>query len=348
MTMRSITIGPNEAGQRLDKFLHKYMKEAPSGFFYKMMRKKNIVLNGGKCTGNEKLHAGDELKFFMAEETLEKFGAAAVQRCDTSEYDRAFSAFGPLKIVYEDPHILAVSKPAGILSQKTQPADLSLNEWLIGYLLSSGQTDAVQLCTFRPSVCNRLDRNTCGLVLCGKSLEGTQLLTELIRERSMGKFYRLMLKGRLIQEGEYTAWLKKDKKTNQVQILKHHAEGAQQIKTGLHPLSYGALPGGLSFTYAEVELFTGKTHQIRAHLSSIGHPLLGDPKYGDAKTNEICKKLGVKSQLLCAYRVKFPDALPGHFKELEGKELTAALPEAFSRISRYLDGPAAGRTFLGK
>lgn len=336
MTMRCITIGPNEAGQRLDKFLHKYMKEAPSGFFYKMMRKKNIVLNGGKCTGSEKLNAGDELKLFMAEETLEKFGAAAQRRCDTAEYERAFSAFGPLPVVYEDAHVLAVSKPAGILSQKSVPEDLSLNEWLIGYLLHNGRTDATALCTFRPSVCNRLDRNTSGLVLCGTSLAGTQLLTELIRKRSIGKFYRMMVKGRITGDGELSAWLKKDEKTNQVRIFDHFVEGAQQIRTGIHPLSCGTLPGGPEFTCAEAELFTGKTHQIRAQLSFIGHPLLGDSKYGDAETNESCRRLGIKSQMLHAYRVEFPQKLPERFKELEGRTLTAPLPESFAVISRHL------------
>lgn len=346
--MRCITIGPNEAGQRLDKFLHKYMKDAPSGFCYKMMRKKNIVLNGGKCTGNEKLNGGDELKFFLAEETLERFGAPAQKRCDTAEFERAFSAFGQLEIVYEDAHILAVNKPAGILSQKTAPGDLSLNEWLIGCLLCSGQIDPVQLCTFRPSVCNRLDRNTSGLVLCGKSLEGTQLLTALIRERKVRKFYRLMVKGTLSRDGELTAWLKKDEKTNQVQILSSAAEGTSQIRTGIHPLSVGTLPGNIAFTYAEAELFTGKAHQIRAHLSSIGHPLLGDYKYGDPKTNEACKKLGVKSQLLHACRVEFPDVLPERFAALSGSVLTAPLPDSFVRVSRYLPDKAHGhgRNFL--
>lgn len=334
--MRCITIGPNEAGQRLDKFLHKYMKEAPSGFFYKMMRKKNIVLNGGKCTGNEKLKAGDELKFFLSEETLEKFGAAAERSCVTADYERAYFTFGQLEIIYEDAHILAVNKPAGILSQKTVPGDLSLNEWLIGYLLHVGQTDPAQLCTFRPSVCNRLDRNTSGLVLCSKSLEGSQFLTEMIRERSVRKFYRLMVRGTLMQDGEFTAWLKKDAGSNQVQILEHFTEGAAQIRTGIHPLSFGTLPGNIDFTCAEVELFTGKTHQIRAHLSFAGHPLLGDYKYGDAKTNAILKKLGIKSQMLHAFRVEFPDALPRQFKALEGKILTAPLPESFHKIERCL------------
>lgn len=334
--MRRITIGPNEAGQRLDKFLHKYMKEAPTSFFYKMMRKKNITLNGAKCEGNEKLKAGDEVKFFLAEETLEKFGASAGQSEDVQEYTRAWKAFGPLQIVYEDAHILAVNKPAGVLSQKSKPQDLSLNEWLIGYLLHKGDMSANELATFRPSVCNRLDRNTSGLVLCGKSLEGAQFLTEQIRSRSVRKFYRLMVKGDLKTKGDLEAWLLKDERTNQVRILDRPADGAEAIKTGIHPIRYGALPGGIPFTYAEVELFTGKTHQIRAHLSAIGHPLLGDYKYGEPQVNEACKKLGVKSQLLHAYRVEFPDSLPGRFRALAGMTLCAPLPSVFESLATTL------------
>lgn len=334
--MRAVIIGPNEAGQRLDKFLHKYMKEAPSSFLYKMMRRKNIVLNGGKCTGSEKLKEGDEVKLFLAEETLDSFGARSAPGCDTAEYERAYAAFGELEVVYEDDHILAVNKPAGLLSQKAKVEDQSLNEWLIGRMLKLGQTDPAQLCTFRPSVCNRLDRNTSGLVLCGKSLEGTQLLTELIRSRRIRKFYRLLAKGELAEAGEYTAWLVKDSKTNQVRLLDHAAEGAEQIRTGIRPISFGMLPGNLRATYAEVELFTGKTHQIRAHLASLGHPLLGDYKYGDLRTNQACKRLGIKSQMLHACRVEFPDSLPAHFGALEGRALTAPLPSVFARAARCM------------
>ncbi|MDO4333505.1 MAG: RluA family pseudouridine synthase [Eubacteriales bacterium] len=328
--MRQVVIGPNEAGQRLDKFLHKYMKEAPSGFFYKMMRKKNIVLNGAKCSGNEKLKEGDFVKFFLAEETLEKFGALSGCPAETDEYESAFAAFGLLPVVYEDRHMLAVNKPAGILSQKAKPSDLSLNEWLIGYLLKKRETDPAKLATFRPSVCNRLDRNTSGLVLCGKSLEGTQLLTQAIRERSVRKFYRLFVKGRLTKEEILCAWLKKDAKSNQVQILDHFEPGGEPIKTGIRPLQSGLLPGGMPVTYAEAELFTGKTHQIRAHLASIGHPLLGDLKYGEKRINEVCTKFGVKNQMLHAYRVEFPDS----FKEPDGNSLviTAPLPECFEKL----------------
>ena len=141
--MRAVTIGQNEAGQRLDKFLNKYMKEAGVSFFYKMMRKKNIVLNGKKCTGKEILLIGDEVKLFLAEETLEKFGAPpadySAQKktsvAETKEYLLAFEKLKNIRILYEDEDILALDKPAGVLSQKASVADFSANEWLIGYLL---------------------------------------------------------------------------------------------------------------------------------------------------------------------------------------------------------------------
>ena len=337
--MRQIIIGPNEAGQRFDKFLHKYMKDAPSSFFYKMMRKKNIVLNGAKCTGNEKLAAGDEVKLFFSEETLESFGApkeAGGADFPVTEFVQAYEKLGALEVVYEDDHILTVNKPSGVLSQKAKPQDLSLNEWLIGYLLRTKAISPAVLTTFKPSVCNRLDRNTSGLVLCGKSLEGTQLLTQLIRERKIGKFYRLMVKGRLKQSMTLQAWLKKDEKTNQVQILAAHAKGADEIRTGIVPLQTKTLHGAGEVSYAEVELFTGKTHQIRAHLSSIGHPLLGDYKYGDKKLNEAVRKLGIKDQMLHAYRVEFPKDLPEKFSVLRGRTIIAPLPEEFEALLKQL------------
>lgn len=147
--MRAVTIGQNEAGQRLDKFLNKYMKEAGVSFFYKMMRKKNIVLNGKKCTGKEILLIGDEVKLFLAEETLEKFGAPpadySAQKkaagAETKEYLLAFEKLKNIRILYEDEDILALDKPAGVLSQKASVTDFSANEWLIGYLLSQKKID---------------------------------------------------------------------------------------------------------------------------------------------------------------------------------------------------------------
>lgn len=330
--MRSVKIGPNEAGQRLDKFLHKYMKEAQTSFFYKMMRKKNIVLNGAKCTGNEKLSAGDEVKFFLAEETLEKFGAGAAFVPDTTEYDRAYRHLGVLTVLYENEHILAVDKPAGVLSQKAAPADLTLNEWLTGYLLSAEAVSAAQLATFRPAVCNRLDRNTSGIVLCGKSLTGSRLLTQEIREHRIRKFYRLIVAGEIREEQVLDAWLKKNDAKNQVEISKERMPGASLIKTGIRPIRTGMLKGAGPVTYAEVELFTGKTHQIRAHLSWLGHPLLGDFKYGSRRLNDACTEYGIRRQLLHAYRVSFP-VLTGENRNLFPAEcLTAPLPQDFEGV----------------
>lgn len=334
--MRTIIIQTNEAGQRLDKFLHKYMKEAPGSFFYKMMRKKNVVLNGQKCSGGEKLQVGDEIKLFFSEDTFEKFGASAAMQIDTTEYKRAFSKFGNLTILYENDHVLAVNKPSGVLSQKAQPSDLSLNEWLIGYLLHNSAVTAQDLATFKPAVCNRLDRNTSGLVLCGKSLEGLRFLTQQIRERSVSKFYRLFVNGVIEQDTILTGWLQKDEKKNQVHILSQPKEGASEIRTGIHPIVSGVLPGYGMVTYAEVELFTGKTHQIRAHLASLAHPLLGDLKYGDERLNAACRKYGVKAQLLHAYRVEFPVALSENSPVAAGAHILAPLPAVYDKILKEM------------
>lgn len=334
--MRQIIIGPNEAGQRLDKYLHKYMKDAPFSFFYKMMRKKNIVLNGQKCAGNEMLSLGDEVKLFFAEETFSAFGADAKQadKIETGEYTKAYQTFGKLPVLFENSHILAVSKEAGILSQKAKPSDLSLNEWLIGYLLAEGRLQPKELLTFKPSVCNRLDRNTSGLVLCGKSLEGSQFLTGIIRSRELRKFYRLYVTGKMTKAETLSAWLVKDERSNQVKILKQEVKGAELIKTGFFPLKSFEVPQIGIITYAEAELFTGKTHQIRAHFASEGHPLLGDFKYGTKAVNAACKSYGINSQMLHAYRVEFPAHLPEAFAELEGLTITAPLPKEFEALQQ--------------
>jgi len=341
--MRELTIRSNEAGQRLDKFLHKYMKDAPSSLFYKMMRKKNIVLNGSKCTGQEILTAGDNIKLFFSEETFEKFGAppaislaAPVPSCDPllMTAQKAYQTVKELPIVYEDEHILIVNKPAGLLSQKAQPSDLSLNEWLIGYLLYTKAITSEELHTFHPSVCNRLDRNTSGLVMCAKSLAGAQFLTQTLRLRSVHKYYRLFVLGK-VTDGICTAWLKKDPRTNKVTILPKQPavkDDASEIKTGFKTLGTYHFGTGQTVTYAEAELFTGKSHQIRAHFAALGNPLLGDEKYGDPAFN---KKLGMfkpKGQMLHAYRIEFPHELEGSFSYLSGKVFLAKEPESYQLL----------------
>ena len=207
--MREIVIEKNEAGQRLDKFLAKYMNEASKSFFYKMMRKKNITLNGKKCEGNEKLAEGDVVKLFLAEDTIEKFSSVQVQEVKKVDLD----------ILYEDDEISLVNKPAGMLSQKAKETDESLVEYLIDYLLGSGKLTESGLRAFRPSVCNRLDRNTSGIVAAGKSLAGLQMLSGVFKDRSIHKYYQCLVSGEIRDVKTVDGWLLKDEKKNQVRIL---------------------------------------------------------------------------------------------------------------------------------
>ena len=182
--MRLLTVGTNEAGQRLDKLLAKYLNQAGKGFLYKMLRKKNITLNGKKCDGSERLKEGDEIRLFLADETIEKFSGSREPLSPTASKQPAGP---PLSIVYEDDHILLLNKPVGILSQKAKETDISMVEMVISYLLDSGQLREEELKTFRPSVCNRLDRNTSGLIAAGKTLAGLQMLSHVLKDRTIQK-----------------------------------------------------------------------------------------------------------------------------------------------------------------
>jgi 23S rRNA pseudouridine955/2504/2580 synthase len=315
--MKSFIINKNEANQRLDKYLKKLLPNASTGFLYKMLRKKNILLCGAKASGKEMLKAGDEISIFFSDETLEKFMQDKGSLGDEYERLKALPMKG-LKVLYEDDDILIADKPDDMLSQKAKPDDVSANEYLLGYLIRSDSLSFLQMSTFKPSVCNRLDRNTTGLLLMGKSLSGSQRLSECLRDRSIKKFYRAIVLGE-IKTGEHlSGWLFKDEKTNKVSILKEEKEGAVPIETSYEPV---AVKDGV--TLLEIHLITGRTHQIRAHLSSTGHPVIGDPKYGYAKENKFYReKYKVRSQLLHAYRLEFPD----------GSSYTAPVPEVFKCI----------------
>ena len=338
--MQEFKIGPNEAGQRLDKFLHKYLKEAGSSFLYKMLRKKNITLNKKKADGKEVLAAGDEVQFFFSDETFEKFRGSTVSKIsmDTkkkdiiSQYETAYKKLRGIDIIYEDEYILLLNKPAGILSQKSAPSDLSVNEWLIGYLLANGKISKEQLETFKPSICNRLDRNTSGMMICGKSLIGSQKMNTLIKERKVRKFYRTFVKGNVEKSAYIKGYLKKDEKNNKVFLKESLTKEDNRneyvpIETAYQPISYGK-----GYTYLEVELITGKTHQIRAHLASIGHPLLGDEKYGNREWNHSFKNVKFpKWQLLHSYRLEFPE-LSGELIGLSKQIYVAKEPRLFDEI----------------
>jgi len=317
--MQSLIVSKNEAGQRLDKLLSKYLNLAEKSFLYKMMRKKNITLNGRKCEGSEKLSEGDEVKLFLSDETIEKFSQVKLQEVKKVS----------LNIIYEDEHILLVNKPAGMLSQKAKESDESLVEYMIDYLVSSGQLSTDQLRSFRPSVCNRLDRNTSGLVVGGKSLPGLQLMSASFKDRSIHKYYQCVVKGQISDKQVITGYLTKSEATNQVTVHKQEVPGSAPIVTEYEPVKRQE-----GYTLLKVTLITGRTHQIRAHLSSIGHPIVGDYKYGDSRVNEEAKKLyHIQSQLLHSYQVTLPE-LAEPLAYLSGRTFYAPLPKTFSKICR--------------
>lgn len=312
--MKELNVNSNEAGQRLDKLLGKYLNLAGKSFIYKMLRKKNITLNGKKCDGSEKLQEGDIVRLFLADETIEKFSEVKIQKVKQQK----------LHIIYEDAHILLVNKPAGMLSQKARDTDESLVEYIIDYLLASNQLSKEELRSFKPSICNRLDRNTSGLVVAGKTLPALQIMAEVFKDRSIHKYYQCVVKGMVNEKQVITGFLSKDELTNQVTIHPKEIPGSAAIMTEYEPLKYIG-----QYTLLKVTLITGRTHQIRAHLSSIGHPILGDYKYGDPKLNEEVKRLyHIQSQMLHSYQVVFPN-LPEPLEYLSGKTFTAELPKSF-------------------
>lgn len=355
--MQELKVTANEAGQRLDKLLTKYLNQAGKGFLYKMMRKKNITLNGKKCEGAERLEEGDVIRLFLADETIAKFSqitadlsfapsASKVPQalktpqtlngrplsesstvcCKKTGKENSAQAV-KLDIIYEDSHILIVNKPSGMLSQKAKESDISLNEHILNYLIQSGHLPVEQLRTFKPSICNRLDRNTSGLVIGAKTLVAAQEMGRLLKERRAGKYYLALVKGQVTRKERIRGWLAKDEAKNQARISREPLENGAPIETAYEPLA-----ANKEMTLLKVELVTGKTHQIRSHLAGIGHPLAGDRKYGDAAFNRYFRETyGLNSQFLHSWQIEFPVMEP----PLEGvsqKTVTAKPPKLFQKI----------------
>lgn len=327
------TITEREAGQRFDKYLYKLFPEAGSGFLYKMLRKKNIVLNRKKADGSEKLACGDVVAVYFADETLQKFMGKQAAASEAEPFRNVPASrkkeISDITVLYENEHILLADKPAGVLTQKVAKEDVSLNEWLIGYLLENGQITPEELQTFRPSACNRLDRNTSGIVLCAKSVPGAQMLSKALKMRSLHKFYRLYVKGSLTEERTIEGFLHKDTKSNKVKI---HSTEEGKGKDSYILTRYIPIQQEKDKTLLEVELITGKPHQIRAHLASIGHPLLGDYKYGDRAWNDgYRRQYQIEHQLLHAYKVVFPH-LEEPFGDISERSFCAPVPEIFRKL----------------
>ena len=227
-----------------------------------------------------------------------------------------------MDVIYEDADILAVNKPAGILSQKAKDTDISMNEEILAWLIHRGKLTPENFALFHPSVANRLDRNTTGLLLAGKTLRGQQALSQQLRDRSLRKIYHCIVAGEVASGGHLAGYLWKDEQKNQVVVLAEQRPGAKYVETAYEPLAVGK---GLSLL--QVDLLTGRAHQIRAHLAAIGHPVIGDFKYGDRKLNEkYRRRFQVTSQLLHACEITLTDVTV----------ITAPYPPVFQTVLRYL------------
>lgn len=334
--MKKIVVSKNEAGQKLLKLLAKYLNEAPTSFLHKMLRKKNITLNGKKADGSELLRETDEVCLFLSDETILSFQREKTDSTTAVELKKGGKRpkeLSEIRVVYEDEDVLILNKPAGVLSQKAVPEDFSLNEWVIEYLLEKGSLREEDMQTFRPGVCNRLDRNTSGLITAGKSLVGLQTLSALFKERTVHKDYLCIVCGEVKVPSRLQGYLEKDVRTNKVTIekTKRSEEGAY-IETEYTPVKTNG-----RYTLLKVRLITGKTHQIRAHLASVGHPLVGDTKYGRATDNKLMRdKFGLKNQLLHAAYLEFPQEMSG-CRALSGKKFHAPVPKLFERIAKELE-----------
>lgn len=331
--MKEIIIDHDNDGCRMDKFLKRYFKEIGTSFLYKMLRKKNIKLNEKKASGSEILCENDRIQVYFSDETFEKFRGNA-EKINFPTLN--------LELIYEDENIAIINKEKGMLCQKAVESDTTLVEYFLGYLQSKGEWSPDM--PVKPSICNRLDRNTSGVVLAGKSIKGLQNLSELLRERKIKKYYYTIVEGKLEKEIFLDGFLVKDKKTNTVKIVseKKLNEKLTQNKEGNCSLDYTKARRILTYiepiesadksaccTLLKVDLITGKTHQIRAHLASIGHPIIGDVKYGAKKIP------GIDSYLLHAKTVTFPK-LTNDLKNLSERTFFAPCPKEFVDMMKKL------------
>ena len=305
----TLTITKNDAGQRLDKFLTKTYRNLPQSLLYKAIRKKDIRLNGKRCEANSRLQEGDSLYLFLPDDAL----AVAPP---TYEF---MHAARKLDIVYEDEHVMLLNKKAGLL---VHPDDKEFADTLIfrvqRYLYEKGEYDPAAEQSFTPALVNRIDRNTSGIVIAAKTAAALRILNEKLKNREIEKYYLCIVHGKMPKQTDtLEGYLEKNEAQNRVYVSDTAKQGARTIRT-----RYTVLEQRDDLSLLEIHLLTGRTHQIRAHMASIGHPLLGEGKYG---TNALNKGTGFHKQALCSYRLQFDfQSDAGELNYLDGKEFALA------------------------
>ncbi len=289
--MKKVIIKKNDAGQRLDKFLFKFFASIPASMVYKGIRKKRIKVNGKKSEANYVLSEGDVLELYINDEFFE---------AEKNDGVDAFKTLLPkIKIIYEDENIILVDKDAGIsVHDDEKEKNNTLINHIKAYLYQKGEYVPNEENSFAPALCNRIDRNTQGIVIAAKNAIALRTMNEIIKNREIRKFYLCLAKGHFAEkEKTLKSYMVKNEEQNRVYVHDKPIEGGKTAITHYKVLAQGRLTSLL-----EVELLTGRTHQIRAHLASIGHPLAGDGKYG---TNEFNKKVNMKHQALYSYKLTF-------------------------------------------
>ncbi len=317
--MIEIVIDKDLQNQRLDKLIKKRLRKAPLALIYKLLRKNNIKLNNKPATGSEILVAGDIVKFFISDAMLTELTEERVQKNDVIKKPAGQS----FTIVYEDENVLLVNKPAGLLEE-------TLNDEVV-YYLTKGQRGL-----FVPGLANRLDRNTSGIILVGKNLPAAQELSRALAERSLQKYYITLVNGKLTGRGILQGYLTKNEKTNEVSVSDKPSKGCKECMTGYREIKRTDGINFVSENYSllEIQLLTGRSHQIRAHLKYINHSIVGDRKYGDEKVNkQFSQKFGLEDQFLHAAKITF-GTLGERLSYLNGKSFSAPLPDQFKKVLR--------------
>ena len=313
--MKQIVISSKEANQRADKYVKKYLNAAPLSFIYKVFRKKDVKINGHWIKESYILKEGDELSIYVSDSQIEEFSKPKEIEKVTLNHE----------IIYEDDNIIIINKPRGLLVHGDEgEKKLTLSNEVINYLYFKGEYDPKLVHGFSPAPAHRLDRNTSGLVVFAKNLESLQELETLFKEKNdIKKEYKALVVGHLDSSREIDAPLLKDVKTGLVRVSKLGKSALTRVK----PLKYYS-----NYTLCNIEILTGRTHQIRVHLASISYPVVGDSKYGDFKVNKEIKEMyGFENQFLHAYKLSFKN-LKGHLSYLSGKSFECLLSKEEEKL----------------